>query len=111
MTLDELQKLCDEATPGPWDPVGAFARQEGYGLHLDLTVVTPGRLNVGRGDSDFVAAARTYLPKLLAVARAAISSNHHWNEFGPEHDFDQEMGWLHDAIADLSLLGISPVPD
>lgn len=62
MTLDELQKLCDEATPGPWAP------------YADGTILGPsGMLGTATdfGDRQFIAAARTYLPRLLAVARAA----------------------------------------
>jgi hypothetical protein len=65
MTLDELQLLCDEATPGPWGSVG-FAGSEN-GITND-----PGHPSTWE-DARFIAAARTYLPMLLAVAQAAAS--------------------------------------
>lgn len=48
MTLEEIRKLCDEATPGPWQTVNSIAS---YG--------------------EKIAASRTLIPKLLAVAEAA----------------------------------------
>lgn len=71
MTLDELQKLCDAATPGPWTHHrqqhcpqincheielrtrhgGALYRSTSYGL-MEV-------------DGEFISAARTEMPKLI----------------------------------------------
>jgi hypothetical protein len=50
MKLDEIQKLCDGATPGPWKPGHTYDHQR---------------------NAAFIAASRTLIPKLLAVAKAA----------------------------------------
>ena len=75
MTLDELQKICDAATPGPWTHHrqqhcpqinyheielrtrhgGALYRSTSYGL-MEV-------------DGEFISAARTEMPKLIDRAR------------------------------------------
>jgi hypothetical protein len=67
MKLDELQRLCDQATPGPWD--GNTLR----GI-IDLQYAPAGHctgMTWLSHDANFIAAARTALPKLIAVAKAA----------------------------------------
>ncbi len=39
--------------------------------------------------------------KLAEVGAAAKAANAHWNEFGPEYDFDVTMDRLHRALAAL----------
>ncbi len=56
MKLKELKKLCDEATPGPHFTIGEIVRFENGGYSFRLA------------DAEFIAAARTALPKLIAVA-------------------------------------------
>jgi hypothetical protein len=76
MTLEELQKLCDEATPGPW--VAKDYRVYGPDIdrqHDRLITCDGGYASSGGAnqylDAAFIAAARTYLPKLIELAKAA----------------------------------------
>ena len=55
MKLDDLQKLCDAASPGPWQP-------------WDCRLGKDGDYDVSE-DSFFVAAARTAMPELIAEVR------------------------------------------
>ncbi len=80
MKLEEIEKLCDEATPGPWYNVGESVSLDpeiGAGYHHqnhkvistsfdDEYITNPNAYN----DAKFLAMARTELPKLLAVANA-----------------------------------------
>jgi hypothetical protein len=74
MKLEELKKLCDEATIGPWT-----WRSEGLvNKYIDEGLVIPkadawGDRWVEPKDKAFIAAARTYLPRLIAVAEAATN--------------------------------------
>lgn len=76
VTLDELKRLCAEATEGPWEIV---FRSTQFGL---CTIGTPmgdvasqdpkGKYHgVYENDAAFIAAARTAMPLLIAVAEAA----------------------------------------
>lgn len=66
MKLSEIRKLCDEATPGPWrydHGNWAVERYDRSDYH---------RSEIGKPeDGEFIAAARTLMPKLLAIAEAA----------------------------------------
>jgi hypothetical protein len=64
LDLDELQKLCDAATPGKWeaDDAGYVRDEDGDEL---FERVGPGRVADGR----LVAAARDALPKLIELVR------------------------------------------
>jgi len=82
MKLEDLKKLCGKATPGPWsyappvvdDPQFENAIRAGQ-FQLVLTDY----------DASFIAAARTYLPKLIAVAEAAKSLPiHAWGDLACE---------------------------
>jgi hypothetical protein len=56
LDLDELQRLCDAATPGPWDVEdGVVLRKVGDVIFVE--------------DAAFIAAARDALPKLIARVR------------------------------------------
>lgn len=75
VTLDELQKLCDEAMPGPWE-----ARRTPDGVdYIHIPAAVSASMNVlerlvrdqGACNMRFACVARTYMPKLIAVARAA----------------------------------------
>lgn len=84
--LDELQRLCDEATPGEWywmhngnallsnsttrRPVVLLASQDGCFKTRDKQGLLKS-LDDDDADAKFIAAARTYMPLLIAVARAA----------------------------------------
>lgn len=81
MNLESLRKLCDAATPGPWRLDERIPEWDGDGSY---SIVVP---HLGEQmladdtryyptappteDARFIAAARTALPLLLAVAEAA----------------------------------------
>lgn len=72
MTLSSLERLCEQATKGPWflQLIDEERPQDGYYVGMawkdfnDLSVMT-------KHDGDFIIAAREWLPKLIAVAKAA----------------------------------------
>ena|SRR5687768_14489490 len=74
MTLDDMQRLCDDATPGPW----IFCHGD---LHNHWELWNPKTAEwVVQDDSGvepstenltFIAHSRTLLPKLIEVARLA----------------------------------------
>ena len=74
MKLDEIEKLIEAASPGPWEYIG----RDGGALNC-VDVWRSGRVTVERTQSDpvdranaaFIAASRTLMPKLLKVAAAA----------------------------------------
>ena len=82
--LDELRRLCDRATPGPWR-----AMVEGRDHTSGDSFIMIGReddrdedIYVSRdsgpaapGDLDFIAAARNYMPRLLEEIRKVRSSD------------------------------------
>lgn len=63
--LDELKKLCDEATPGPWDAKGIRLLPDNEGC-LNLPDGRDHELYGSLTDMKFIAASRTALPKLIA---------------------------------------------
>ena len=99
MTLDEIRKLIDAATPGPWwnelwdvhssrvhiceaQTTGAEIEpapvKDTFVFHEDGRVTTMGGSQLAdisqeeaEANARFIAASRTLLPKLLAVAEAA----------------------------------------
>lgn len=71
MKLEEIEKLCEEATPGPWEWTGYIVENEEKRI-----VTTDGSYNEDRthnqkADGEFIASSRVLLPKLLSVAKAA----------------------------------------
>lgn len=82
MTLAELRALCDAATPGPWRydehqpewngdaSYSVVVPHLGEQMLLDDTRYYP-TAPAERADARFIAAARTAMPLLLAVAEAA----------------------------------------
>lgn len=75
MKLEDIKRICEAATPGPWPR--AFSRfDEGDGgaaaigpiIRNDDEDEEDGQ---AQADQDFIAMARTVLPKLLKVAEAA----------------------------------------
>lgn len=87
--LTKLQRLCDAATPGPWfydkhgkpeselDSLDDPNVRHGDIWFWDEYNNKPHRIAIAESiwldqdDGKFIAAARTYMPLLIAVARAA----------------------------------------
>lgn len=83
-TLEKIKELCSKATPGPW-------RWRQFGEHESLvadhgrrdTMLCDARTRNERGilvramagmpNTEFIAASRTLMPRLLAVAEAAYA--------------------------------------
>ena len=91
--VDELQRLCDAATPGVWEPgqyttsdrdtffapntlhtcVGADFDKREDGKFDIICSTGPGGHGPSERDALFIAAARTALPALLTYARGLLS--------------------------------------
>lgn len=125
MKLSELKKLCDEATPGPWksytepfkemhEAVSAFDQAHARGVGPETSYVwlpdPDGGCDIftaltGNGprspkNAAFIAAARTMLPKLIAVAEASHNVCYKW--FNPTFiDTDPEMVKLKETLKEL----------
>lgn len=71
MKLEEIQKLCDEATPGPWR--WDYTGSSDYWLTSNDERIDGlwDRHDFNEHNRQFIAASRDLLPKLLAVAWAA----------------------------------------
>lgn len=84
MTLDDLRKLCAEATPGPWstpedcinegvDPCAP--RNDAPLVSPDACIITDpcccGAVFTRAADPRFIAAARSAMPLLIEIAQAA----------------------------------------
>lgn len=92
MKLPDIRKLCEEATPGPWEwetSERLYAPGNGYVIDGHADEIT-------KGDAAFIAASRTLLPKLLKVAEAAIKCR----DCDPA---DSQKAWneIEEAIAEL----------
>lgn len=83
--LDRLEKLANEATPGPWFVNDCHGTSDGYCWYLSIDREStadeklhgaPGKMtmfatsSVVKLDADFIAAAREAIPKLIAALRA-----------------------------------------
>lgn len=80
MKLEDMKRLCDEATPGPWS-----ASEEGYEVDYEYVYyVSPSHFSTkqiaavnsdkAEHDSRFIAAARTLMPKLIKVVEEALEA-------------------------------------
>jgi hypothetical protein len=73
--LSDIAKLCEEATPGPWrylpDTEAVYASIQGPTLSDTVCSWRYDTYGKEKADASFIAASRTLLPKLLAVAEAA----------------------------------------
>lgn len=86
MKLEEMRKLCDEATRGPWtwrnDEIGCYEPytdgSSGPGSWKAIIVTDSGVYPPRENDAAFIIAARHALPKLLAVAEAAMAIDAAW---------------------------------
>lgn len=120
--LDQLQALCENATPGPWHfDIGNMdvesRHSDGWRTELCVLTHTSERLRGKNYDSqrfgdyvsdgEFIAAARDAMPKLLAVARAAKSIHI------CDGDFQDDDGLLRQALQNLerSDSTVSPVDE
>lgn len=93
MKIEDIEKLCAEATPGPWiEDVSIYhlaieAKNGKYICGRDGDDVED--YNGKDSDTQFVAASRDLIPKLLAVAKAARKCDEEgWldeNEYGADH--------------------------
>ncbi len=73
MKIEEIEKLCEEATSGPWTwrvPGYLCNKYIDNGLVLDINEEKNGVWHSSE-DAKFIASSRTLMPKLLAVAKAA----------------------------------------
>jgi hypothetical protein len=80
MTLEEIEKLCNQATSGPWLVKESKA---GYSIEPSITRAIcyyveeypEASPEMGANDAKFIAASRTLMPILLNIARAALDEN------------------------------------
>jgi hypothetical protein len=73
MKLEDLKNLCAQATPAPWEPNYYFIGFDTLFVEGEEFVGCAPATNKDQADKDaaFISAARTMLPKLIAVAEAA----------------------------------------
>ncbi len=79
MKLDELKRLVEAATPGPWDHAEYKCKCCHYvdaAESEDLMYVSNGLSCLKPQDAAFIAAARNHISKLIAVAEAAKAEHH-----------------------------------
>lgn len=75
MKLEEIEKLCNAASPGPWEYVysifagySILAGEGGRIATMDSVVAYRDNTKI---NGEFIVASRELIPKLLAVAKAA----------------------------------------
>lgn len=100
MTNEELQALCDAATPGPWHPYHPEQKKWVYAFneHGNAVLDVQWRNNHWN-DAKFIAAARTAIPELLA-ALAVRELNDATNRI------ETQMHQLNDAQRESVSLGL-----
>lgn len=79
MTLEEIEKLCEEATPGPW---GYYDEDKEFLTYFTVTLTDSSGYIMQENNHEakdqifknyrLAAASRTLLPKLLDVAKASL---------------------------------------
>lgn len=119
MTLEEIRKLVDAATPGPWDEdVGQrdpipilqeFYKENGLPPSVkQFFPIGPESTLESQADADarFIAASRDLVPRLLAVAEAAQQLICGMNSIGTKDYVRACADKLDNALADLE----SPCP-
>lgn len=94
MKLDDLKRIVEAATPGPWrthEPIPHTYSQQilTYDGGILAETTCYGKM---RDDAAFIAASRTLLPKLLAVADLAWALINQNFEGEPEEILDQIHG-------------------
>jgi hypothetical protein len=68
LNLSELKALCEASTPGPWQTRFIYRM---FVACREAPDTLMGDKSKDWGDAAFIAAARTYMPLLVAVAEAA----------------------------------------
>jgi hypothetical protein len=95
--LREARKLCEAATPGPWRPVAG--RTGVVSAHDDWWVCSVNRITPVL-DVEFIAAARTLVPRLLAEVERLDRSE---TQLIEERDFrETQINDIADALGDES---------
>ncbi len=79
MKLEEIEKLCEEATPGPWEAqipamTGEWPKARIWPLKIEGKLYHYAMIKTA--DAEFIAASRTLMPKLLQIAKLAKASNY-----------------------------------
>ncbi len=106
MKLEEIEKLCEEATPGPWkydygnwQVEGPRPRRRAICNLNGLDDVEGNPVNLNIADTEFIAASRELIPKLIAVAKAAeiVCKDHDLRC----EDSNSTLCALHDALVTL----------
>ena len=98
--LDELKKLCDEATPGPWDIKHSYDSLTVFKGTYDLDDYSNWSEDIfldEERDFPFINSARTALPKLIAALEDAYRKSEKTNATLCEHSwstFDNVEGCL-----------------
>ncbi len=70
--LNELQKLADAATPGPWKAFGQYGKSQNYTVETPdkkVWVIGDAIYHEDNGDHKFIAASRTAVPELISALR------------------------------------------
>lgn len=72
--LEEIKRLCDAATPGPWNSHAFGVRRQDY---THVYRVERGLASVGacNADNEFIAASRATIPELLAAHEKAVEQS------------------------------------
>lgn len=81
--LDNIEQRANAATEGPWeagvdDWNGYYVRTPwkfGFGVAYVASLIQQGE-DGGEADAEFIAAARTALPKLVAALKAVLALHH-----------------------------------
>ncbi len=68
LDLPVIKKLCEAASPGPWEPSGA--KNDVLGPKLDIIACFCEREDY-EADAEFIAQARTNVPLLVAALQEA----------------------------------------
>lgn len=88
--LDELQKLCDSATPGPWESLGGSVWHP-KSNHSSVCDVDAGAGDDTLPDARFIAASRDALPKLIAEVRQLLADARCLADFVRQLNFSGDL--------------------
>lgn len=113
MKLEEIEKLCDQATPGPWTEQTSRKYMD-FGCYESIPGVIGWSTHVGYcrdkevkqvdADSKFIAASRELMPKLLAVAKAARLVGYYTDHMRDDEDNSHGLTELDRALEELEKL-------